>query len=211
MSMQKELQSAIEEVLRDYPIARSTPRHTRHSVHRALGQVRDSTQRSLETCHGTQELRDRWELRASPGRGERWANVCWVTAMRTQETETARDGRYLAWLFDAQGRYVMWGLVWGTSVLRRSLVRGVDIGDALRTRRALHADWLRAHLDETVWHIDEDVDLGAGTPLARDYERSCLAWRIYAPGEDMSGVVSDVLELSGVYVGLLESASTTLC
>lgn len=206
--MPRQMIDAMLDVMRDYPIARQTPRHAGHGVHAMLGEVREGAEKWLaHTCDEHADLA-RWRTRASTGRGKAWANVCWVSIMMTQETTTAQDGRYLAWLFDAQGRHVVCALVWGTAKYRRAM-KGGDIAGGLRRRRASCAGWLEARLDPEVFSINEDVDLGAGTPLARDYERSCLAWRRYETAEELAQMRADFETLLGVYVEVTESASMT--
>ena len=188
----------------DYPIARAHERRGGHPIHELVREVRHGVIRTLGEELGEDALRSTWRVRASTGRGEAWANVCWFAAMQRGETESARDGRYLAILCDVEGRHFIQAIAWGTAAFRQ-LHEGEqrDVRALLRARRRGLEDWLCERVDTSRFQVNEDVDLGATTELARDYEASCLVWRSYAVGEDLSSVREDLLTLSRVYMDMI--------
>ncbi len=163
-------------VLTTYPVSRyESPRHAGHPILEAMGRLRAAHQE-----HADQLDHDRYVTRASTGIGNNWANVPWLAVMDPAETQSPQRGRYVALFFAADGSALVLAIVWGTQKLRREV--GADATSRLRERRASAAGELTSLDGRFV--LDEDVDLAAGTPLARDYERSCLAWRQW-PAKDL--------------------------
>ena len=195
MSTAASIESFLQ-VMRDYPIARATPRHGAHEVNRALGRVRELVEGWLIARRGALEVERSWKVRASTGRGRSWANVCWAAVMHQVESDTPEDGRYICWLFDAEGRHVALALAWGTTAFRRAH-RDPDrsVSEGLAARRASQAERLRQELEAPGWRIDQDLDLAATTQLARDYERSMLAYKTYSRVEELSAMRGDFEEL----------------
>lgn len=192
----------------DYPIAREHERRGGHRLHELVREVREGVSEALRDAVGASEFKRAWQVRASTGRGATWANVCWLAAMRRDETTSAREGRYLALLCDVEGRHFVQAIVWGTASFReRCEARGdgAHVRELLRQRREQVAAWLRERVDTAYFSVDEDVDLGARSELARDYEASCLVWRSYAVDEDLEAVSSDLVRLSEVYEEMLQS------
>lgn len=184
----------------DYPYVQEHERRGGHRLHDLVREVRQGVGQTLSEAIGPERFEQMWRVRASTGRGAAWANVCWFAAMHRGETESARDGRYLALLCDGEGRHFVQAIVWGTAAFRaRHVGDGEEVRARLRARRGSVASWLRARADTAGFEIDADVDLSARSELARDYEVSCLIWRRYDVGEDVSGVETDLLTLSGVY------------
>jgi hypothetical protein len=141
------------------------------AVPRALGRLRAAHDEIVTSSLDTVP----WHTRASAGRGRTWANIPWIAVMDPRETTTAQRGRYLATLFAADGSALVLAAAWGTQRVRREM--GAEATSFLRTRRAKGARALRQEVEDPArFTWNQDVDLSAGTPLARDYERSCLAW-----------------------------------
>lgn len=187
----------------DYPIARMHERRGGHPLHALMREVREGVVETLSGAIGAQRFAQRWQVRASTGRGATWANVCWLAVMVRGETESAREGRYLALLCDVEGRHFVQAIAWGTAAFRERHAQSANVRELLRERRASVAPWLRSRVDTAYFEVDEDVDLGATSELARDYERSCLVWRRYDVGEDLSRVSEDLVVLSAVYEEML--------
>ncbi|QDG53962.1 DUF3578 domain-containing protein [Persicimonas caeni] len=167
--MSKEsLDTLFGQMLDQYPLARYGPRHKQHVIFEIMGAIRQAHEAHV------QPLAKDYLVRASTGIGATWANVPWLAVLDPQETDTAQDGRYVTTMFAADGSALVVAICWGTQRLRRE--HGKEATDLLASRRASTVDTLTEHLDH-VFTIGQDVDLAASTPLARDYERSCLTWR----------------------------------
>jgi hypothetical protein len=105
--------------------------------------------------------------------------------MDPSETTSAREGRYVSLMFAADGSRLVLAVVWGTQKVRAE--KGADATDYLLKRRSSGAKALVRHLpDSHEFELDSQAPLAAGTPLARDYQRSCLAhWS--APVDELPG------------------------
>lgn len=165
------LDNLFRQMLDQYPTARYGPRHKHHTVFALMRAIRQSHQKHIESC-STEHL-----VRASTGIGATWANVPWLAVLDPRETDTAQDGRYVTAMFSADGSALVVAICWGTQRLRRE--HGKQATTMLARRRASTIETLEGLLDDS-FAIGRDVDLAASTPLARDYERSCLAWRRFA-------------------------------
>lgn len=162
---------AIDYILRTYPEARyAGPRHGGHPILKRLGTVRAEFEQTVRDAVGGVP----WGVKASAGIGATWANVPWIAALDPAETTSAREGRYVSLMFAADGSRVVVAVVWGTQKVRAE--RGADATAYLLRRRAMGSAALAEHLPpDHLFELDTPAPLAAGTPLARDYERSCLA------------------------------------
>jgi hypothetical protein len=114
-------------------------------------------------------------VKASTGMGATWANVPWVAALDPAETSSAQHGRYVTLMIAADGSRLVLAVVWGTQQVRREL--GAAATGYLQRRRARGSELLAEHLEAGHrFTLNEPAPLAAGTALARDYERSCLAF-----------------------------------
>ncbi len=177
--------------------AREEPRGATHPAHVALGLARDA----FAVREGAAGL----VVRASSGRGARWANVPWVAAMHPSETDSAQDGRYVAALFHGDGSGVTVAIVWGTARLRRE--RGADTRRALDARRERAARGLPGaeRLRGVRFVVGEVASLGASSQLAQDYERSCVAHRSFSIdalelGDGVEAAVDAALEACAEWI-----------
>ncbi len=162
---------AIDYILRTYPEARySGPRHAGHPSLDRLGTVRAGFEQVV--CDAVPGVP--WIVKASAGIGATWANVPWIAALDPAETTSAREGRYVSLMFAADGSRLVVAVVWGTQKVRAEM--GSDATNYLLERRSIGAAKLAEHLPpDHPFELDSPAPLAAGTPLARDYERSCLA------------------------------------
>lgn len=183
------MRADLEDLLRHYPQARDAgPRAAGHPLSVALGRVRQAQlERVRQGCPQAS-----WIAKASTGMGATWASVAWVGLMIPSETTSAKRGRYVTTLLAADGSALVVAIVWGTQQVREA--RGAVASAYLTRRRARGARALEAHLPED--HgltLDAPVSLGAPSLLARDYERSCLAWRRWPvdalPSDEALGAV----------------------
>lgn len=176
-------------------LARAHPRDTLDPAHALLSEVRDA----LEA------LKPGLIIKGSTGRGPRWANVPWAALLDPRETTSAQDGRYVAVLVHGDDSGATVAIVWGTTRLRRE--QGARTRAALDARRARAAEDLPEveRLCAGGFVVGEVAGLGASSQLARDYERSCIAYKSFTTQELVqSALVEDAIQCAvDVYVDWL--------
>ncbi len=115
------------------------------------------------------------DVKGSAGAGQ-WAAVPWIAVFDQTVTDTATQGYYVVYLFNARGNAVSLSLNQGTTATR------AEFRD--RTREALkdRAASMRMRLADFIADLpDREIDLGSTAQLPADYEAGhCLGRTYYA-------------------------------
>ena len=129
--------------------------------------------RGLEPIRSRPGLQVKW----SAGQGN-WARVPWVALMEEDETTSTQRGVYAVFLFreDMSGVYLTWNQ--GVTELRNQ--HGTREGRRILRERATRLeDFLPT--DRRGFETGDGIDLRTDAGLARAYENSTIAFRLYEP------------------------------
>ena len=114
-----------------------------------------------------------FEVKASVGAGN-WANVPWLSILNPKITSTTQDGIYPVYLFNADGSGFYLSLIQGTTNPTKLL------GKRTAEKRAKKIkDFLLFNIPELSEWGQPDIDLRAGTPLGKSYEKTNISAKYY--------------------------------
>ncbi len=114
-----------------------------------------------------------FEVKASVGAGN-WANVPWLSILNPKITSTTQDGIYPVYLFNADGSGFYLSLNQGTTNPTELLGKR-----AAGKRAEKIKDLLILNIPELSEWGQPDIDLRAGTPLGKSYEKTNISAKYY--------------------------------
>ena len=114
-----------------------------------------------------------FEVKASVGAGN-WANVPWLSILNPKITSTTQDGIYPVYLFNADGSGFYLSLNQGTTNPTKLLGKRVAEKRAEKIK-----DLLLFNIPELSGWGHPDIDLRAGTPLGKSYEKTNISAKYY--------------------------------
>ena len=202
---QGDLQNAFEEILRNYPTARTTLPFGHDNEVKRLFDVCEQTLSSPEIL-GDRPVR----VKVSIGQGN-WAKVPWIALLDARETTTTQRGVYVVLLFRQDGSGVYATLNQGVTAPQRDLGpsagREFVRGQATQIRARPEAvDLLRSG-----FQLDDRISLVADPGLGRDYEASTIAYKLYEPGKvpPDDAIIADLQTLLAAYDTYVTSKSSS--
>jgi hypothetical protein len=114
-----------------------------------------------------------FEVKASVGAGN-WANVPWLSILNPKITSTTQDGIYPVYLFNADGSGFYLSLNQGTTNPTKLLGKRVAEKRAEKIK-----DLLLFNIPELSGWGHPDINLRAGTPLGKSYEKTNISAKYY--------------------------------
>ncbi|KHS82974.1 MrcB family domain-containing protein [Pectobacterium carotovorum] len=130
-----------------------------------------------------------YEVEASAGAGN-WANVPWVSILNPKITNTTQEGIYPVYLFKADGSGFYLSLNQGTTSPAKKWGKKVAEERAEYIKKQL----LKKIPDLERWGV-KDINLKAGTPLGKSYEKPSVIARYYSA----DSIPSDEILKSDLY------------
>ena len=136
-----------------------------------------------------------FEVKASVGAGN-WANVPWLSILNPKITSTTQDGIYPVYLFNADGSGFYLSLIQGTTNPTKLL------GKRTAEKRAKKIkDFLLFNIPELSEWGQPDIDLRAGTPLGKSYEKTNISAKYYDASAIPSNeiLIEDLKSILNIY------------
>ncbi|MCH4995723.1 DUF3578 domain-containing protein [Pectobacterium carotovorum] len=130
-----------------------------------------------------------YEVEASAGAGN-WANVPWISILNPKITNTTQEGIYPVYLFKADGSGFYLSLNQGTTSPAKKWGKKVAEERAEYIKKQL----LKKIPDLERWGV-KDINLKAGTPLGKSYEKPSVIARYYSA----DSIPSDEILKSDLY------------
>ena len=130
-----------------------------------------------------------YEVEASAGAGN-WANVPWISILNPKITSTTQEGIYPVYLFKADGSGFYLSLNQGTTSPAKKWGKKVAEERAEYIKKQL----LNKIPDLERWGV-KDINLKAGTPLGKSYEKPSVIARYYSA----DSIPSDEILKSDLY------------
>ncbi|MEZ9420220.1 restriction endonuclease [Vibrio breoganii] len=138
-----------------------------------------------------------YSVKASAGAGG-WADVPWISILRSATTTSTQSGVYPVYLFRADGTGVYLSLGFGTTELTDKYGKAEAKVKSSELRARIRAQ------DSRLNQWDDVIDLRATTPLAKSYEWASAGAKFYSTIDlpENAEFVADAKELLDIYASI---------